>query len=235
MKWLILLLALSQTIALGSEFEEGMKWYEQGKYPEASEKFQASLKQTRSGEIFYDLGNSSFRSQKLGDAIFYYRSALEWLPRDADLKFNLSYARKKWDESKDPKVAGEWVWDYFPFSRTEALGVLGILTVIAFAIATTELLTNLKGLRWCRRGVLAVWLLWGLGTILLVTSTGRFGVVGVPEAKVYSGFGQNNALLFSLSEGTAFTVGEEQGDWVQIRLPDGKKGWLSKADARVSD
>ena len=58
-----------------------------------------------------------------------------------------------------------------------------------------------------------------------------FGVVVSPAAEVYSGIGKDNVLLFTLHEGAEFTVGEGGGgDWVQVSLVDGKKGWVRKND-----
>ena len=57
-------------------------------------------------------------------------------------------------------------------------------------------------------------------------SYGTAGVVLAKEVTVRSGNGINNTALFQLHDGAEFKITQQEGDWLKIELPDGKKGWI---------
>jgi len=58
-------------------------------------------------------------------------------------------------------------------------------------------------------------------------------VVIASEATIRSGNGPNHSALFVLHEGAEFRVDEETGEWMKIRLGDGKIGWVSASAVEV--
>jgi len=51
-------------------------------------------------------------------------------------------------------------------------------------------------------------------------------VVLEPAAELYSGPGENHEILFRAHEGTAFDVVERRGEWLSVKLPDGRGGFV---------
>jgi uncharacterized protein YgiM (DUF1202 family) len=59
-------------------------------------------------------------------------------------------------------------------------------------------------------------------------TAGQHGVVVTPEAFVRKGNGESYALQFPqpLHSGAEFTVLEERGPWLHIRIENGANGWI---------
>lgn len=215
----------------GDEFRKATKAYEDGDYKTAIEEYSSYLKSTPSGEGYYNLANSYYRSKEIAPAILYYRKAFELLPRDADVKYNLKYAQKSVQDDSGILLGNERLLTFFPVSSSEAFLVLAFLTwglVIAFSI---PLWKNVKTyISLFKRGFLLVWLIWGGLCIARVSTQPKFGVINTEKAQVFSGFGTGNAVLFDLHQGTLMQVEDIVGEWSKIRLNDGKKGWVKLKD-----
>ena len=75
-------------------FREALQAYDAGNYKEAITRLEVLLKEGgENGELRYNLGDAYFRNKELGQSIYQFRKALELLPRDPDVKFNLGYVR----------------------------------------------------------------------------------------------------------------------------------------------
>jgi hypothetical protein len=64
-------------------------------------------------------------------------------------------------------------------------------------------------------------------------SAQQYAVVMAPHGPLRDEPG--GSLLMSLYLDTRLLVESTQKDWVQVRLPDGKTGWLSSSDVRLTD
>ena len=53
-------------------------------------------------------------------------------------------------------------------------------------------------------------------------------VIVSPMVVVKSSPDENSSDIFILHEGTKVKVREELGQWLEIRIADGKQGWLPK-------
>jgi uncharacterized protein YgiM (DUF1202 family) len=51
-------------------------------------------------------------------------------------------------------------------------------------------------------------------------------VVLHPVVELYSGPGESYELLFRAHEGTVFTIVSRSGDWLAVKLPDGRGGYV---------
>ena len=60
-------------------------------------------------------------------------------------------------------------------------------------------------------------------------SQNRYGVVLEKKVEVKSGYSGDSVTLFQLNEGAIVTLSGYQGDWVQIKVSEDKKGWVKKS------
>ena len=68
--------------------------YEQGRYDDAAQGYRMLIKyQIRDPRVEYNLGNTEFRSGRLGKAILHFERARRLDPTDHDIRANLAYAR----------------------------------------------------------------------------------------------------------------------------------------------
>jgi hypothetical protein len=102
------------------------------------------------------------------------------------------------------------------------------LGLVSFIVGCFHLYLKNGRTRWMRNAICAVFML----SLFLLggreQTLTEFGVVLVPEISVYSGFERDHVLLFQVHEGVEFDWSDRVGkDWIQIKLADGKKGWVS--------
>ena len=119
----LLALLLTSTIAVSvghaqgdSPFAYGNTTYQRGEYEMARQQYLAQLQQgPATPALWYDLGNASLKLQQAGWAILYYERAALYVPRDRDLRANLSVAlasrrvhgaQVTWVRRRVPALAG---------------------------------------------------------------------------------------------------------------------------------
>ncbi|MBT9174376.1 MAG: hypothetical protein DDT22_00028 [candidate division WS2 bacterium] len=66
------------------------------------------------------------------------------------------------------------------------------------------------------------------------TTPTQTGVVTSTSLNMRTGPGTNFAIIRTLTLGTEFTVIKKEGAWLQIRLKDGKKGWVHSGFVKLS-
>ena len=213
-------------------FREAVQAYDAANYKEAITRLGALLKEGgENAEIRYNLGDAYFRNKELGQSIFHFRKALELLPRDPDVRFNLGYVRKHAADKIEEKSSVRGIISIFPLSQKESFYFLAFASLLFWGTGLVALFRKEKYWKQAQFVFFVIFLL-SIGVFAELKLGKRpFGVVVSSAAEVYSGIGKDNVLLFTLHEGAEFTVGESGGDdWVQISLADGKKGWVRKRD-----
>ncbi len=191
------------------------------------------------GHLFYDLGIAYFRAGKRGDAVAAFLAARRYLPRDPDTAANLKHALADVRDKLEPEVprslASKLAFWTDSFTDKELAWMLAIVAGIWGTVMTVALLwSRLSYFRWyvAAAAVLPVALLWGVSVKL--NENDRWGAVSQAKAKVYSGPGTLNKVVFELQEGAPALVTEvAAGGYYRIQLSDGKKGWISGTDLKV--
>ena len=85
-------IVFSKTNEFNDSFVSANSLYAQGEVDQAVEMYKKILDQGYvSGNIFYNLGNCYYKLDKNGYAIYYYKRALQLIPRDSDLLANYRY------------------------------------------------------------------------------------------------------------------------------------------------
>jgi tetratricopeptide (TPR) repeat protein len=211
--------------------QTAMSTYDNGDYSKSVELFRQIPAEKRNAVWEYNMGNALFKEGKLGESIFYFKKAHRSAPRDADVAFNLGFARTKaLDKIEDTTPA--W-WRFVSLQRlfnlTEAFLFLSVLSFFFWAFLL---------LSFYRKMPLFVTLRLVAGILFVVVGlicakdwffSGTEGVVSGKEVSVYSATGKDSIVLFVLHEGTEFAIRDESnGDWARIELLDGKKGWIKK-------
>lgn len=218
-------------------FQEGVKNYNSGYYEKAYNSFKEIIDNgTVNGYILYNIGNSAYRLGRIGEAILRFRQAQLFLPFFDDLKWNLNLARKK--------VKDKFELNYWTRFKNASLKVFSLPPELSFWIFVI-----FNGIFW---GILTLsiykknfkkWIipfliiyLYGLGSFLFTCYRiyiRKDGVVLADVVRVYSGTDIASSVLFELHEGTEFKIINKRGEWLAIKVPDGRKGWLKKESAGV--
>jgi tetratricopeptide (TPR) repeat protein len=187
------------------------------------------------GPLFYNLGNACLQAGDVGRAVFYYRRAERLMPGDERLQAALGQVRALLGQDMAPEPPA---WQRLGLLT----GWLGRLSRLLLGVSIA--LVGWLGLWLTRRrhasGLAAV----AVAAILVGTAWGGFagwqfladrlwppGVVAGEQAVLREGNGPAFRPIRSqpLPPGAEFRVLNEKGDWLQVRLATGQKGWLPRA------
>lgn len=225
---------------LSIQFHKANDAYLSGNYDEAITRYQKMIDSGfENGYIFYNMGNSFFKDGEIGKSIYYYRLAQKYIPRSADLKFNLNFAREqvidKIEKKKSNKIITSLTNWHNSFNRKETFILFTFSCLGFWLLWIVRLFINKGWLKWIQFFFLFLFLLFTTAFIEKESFTKPFGVIAISEASVYSSPGTDNVVIFVLHEGVEFTVLDTfQNEWAKIVLDDGKKGWLSIKDTYLS-
>jgi tetratricopeptide (TPR) repeat protein len=217
---------------LARAFLDGVQAYEEENYEAAIRAFsEAAAAGVRNGKLFFNLGNAYLKNGDVGRAILWYERAALLLRRDADLQFNLEYARGLTrDETEDPGVD---LVRILLFWNDE----LGTRTVRVLAIGSNAVFWGLLALWFLtRRRVWKTPLVITAIAALVLTLTALFnyhrasraadGIIIPAEVVVRSGVTETSTELFRLHAGTRVQVDRQQVDHVRITFLKDRIGWI---------
>ncbi len=214
-------------------FAEANRAYQEQRYQEAIEAYENILKSGfESGAVYYNLGNAYFKRRELGKTLLNYERALEFIPRDADLRANYDFAR-----SMARDVNGNGREDFFLARFAEQAGLLFTRNEYAWAglfflgvLAALHLMSIF--LEWSKRSrqILA-----GVGVFILMC----YGYLGGMHYQFFIHrailLGDASALFepregatthFQVYEGNAVQLLKRQDQWSKVTRFDGKEGWV---------
>ncbi len=212
--------------------------YQQNQFEEAIRQYEELLAtEGESADVYYNLGNSYYKSQHIAKAVLNYERALLLRPGDADIRFNLEMAKSKSVDQIVPTTEVFIVTWYHALVNSLGERSWSRLAIGSFWL----LLAGLAVYLFSRR---IVWKKVGfLGAVLMLVVCGcsnlfahaqkseqerREGaIVMAPSVTVKSTPNESGTDLFVLHEGTkVFVEDNSMKEWKEVRLADGKKGWL---------
>lgn len=239
----------------GMELASALKEYEdatalQASDPQAARRLFESCAQrlealvaagARNGWIEYNLGNACFQKGSLGEAILHYRRAQRMLPRDDDLRQNLTAARRRCLTAIAPSRADALLRSAFFWHDTTSFGARVTTAMFAnAALWTFAAVFALKRRRgWLYAAAVAVVVVIGAGGSAGVQAWQEQrqppGVVLASDVAVFKGPGTGYERQFEqpLQAGVEFTRMQRRGDWWRIELPDGQTGWIPARSAEL--
>ncbi|MBO7141212.1 MAG: tetratricopeptide repeat protein [Prevotella sp.] len=218
--------------------------YVQGNYQKAIELYSELLKEGQSADVYYNLGNAYYRTEEITQAILAYERALLLSPGDADIRFNLQLARTKTIDKMVPQSEFFAVTWYRSLVNQMSVDGWARMSLVLLALTIVlALLYLFASPVWLRKvgffgGLLA--LLFFLLANLFAwqqkqTLNHRDGAIIIQSAvPVKSTPSTSGTDLFILHEGTKVTVTDDtMQDWKEIRMPDGKVGWVETAQIEI--
>lgn len=214
--------------------------YNEGKYSTAAELYESILADKQhSAKLYFNLGNAYYKQDKLGKAILNYHRALRLAPADEDVRHNLEYATQATkDNIEEIPVFFLTSWVR---SVRDMMGCNGwtALSLVALCVALIGTLAYLLAQRLSLRK--AGFYVMGVAALLFVVSTifalnkrhdlvsGEKAIIMSSAAPIKSSPDRAATDLFVLHEGTSLTLGESIDGWVEIRIADGRKGWIESS------
>ena len=228
-----------------SLFQAGVEAYTQGDFDQALKDWKdVEATGLMSKELYYNLGNAYFKSGEIAPAILWYERALRLDPSDADIRYNLDFARALTQDKIEevPEIFFvQWrhALCYLLPSNTWAALCL-VFLALAVACALLFLLGSTSGRR--RLGFFV-----GIACLILAFLGWDFAqwqrqealaqdraIVMRPVSSVKSSPSDGSAKdLFILHEGTRVRILDNVGGYSQIEIADGRQGWIPSGEIEV--
>lgn len=234
---ILALLFTTTLVAQEDLLRKANELYTKDQFTEAIEVYnQILMANVESPEVYFNLGNAYYKTKQYPKAILNYERAQLLSPEDEDIAFNLQVANQNVVDSIQ-ELPGIFIvrwWNSLVNSQTTDTWAL--ISIISFLLFLT-----LAGVYFfARSGDIRRTAFW-IACLFLTTSTfswsfaaqqksrlvdHTFAIVMQPSVTIKSSPSEKGTNLFVVHEGLKVKVTDKLGDWLEVRLADGKKGWL---------
>jgi len=219
------------------KFYQGVTYFTAGSYKEALQIW-TDIYNTgyRSANLDYNIGNAYYKLNNIPLAILFYERAYLLKPADENINYNLQIARTlivdRFQEIPELFFI-KWYNFVSLFLSINSWAKISITSFILFLLLLSLYIYSSR----YRHKVIGFWL--GVFFIVLSLTSLAFtirnkslvydshkAIISSPMVNGKSSPDKSGNDIFVLHEGTKVTVEDEVGEWSEIRLSDGNKGWV---------
>lgn len=227
-----------------SLMQQGNTAYQNGDYDLAIDCYQEIIDHGNEGAIlYYNLGNAYFKAKQTADALLWYERALRLDPSNEDIKHNITYANLQITDKIEvlPELFIVRWWNGLSKSMTvTGWAVIAVVFGAIFALSIALMLASRR--RWLSVTAVSLAFISLLIAIfsLIFASKENKRYVNQPEAIVMQSVvnakgtpNESGTSLFVIHEGLKVAVTDRVGTWVEIKLPNGEKGWVEASSIEI--
>jgi tetratricopeptide (TPR) repeat protein len=246
MKRALLISGLSMFLAVlqatpDSLFRAANQLYQEGKYELALETYgEIILSGYESADLYYNMGNAAYRSNSIGYAILYFEKTLKLDPSHEDAANNLEFAsRYRVDTFEEvPELfLRTWIRSFFLILPERSWSILALfLFVLIICTVLMYIYARKLGLKKLGFYVALISIF-----LFFLSFTGALrhhrsmvnpdsAIILSPSVVVRSTPSESGTELFILHEGTRVKIKEGVTGWQNIRVIDGREGWIPADD-----
>ena len=211
--------------------------YKKGNYQQAIKDYQELLRHGQSADLYYNLGNSYYRTDNLTRAIICYERASLLSPGDADIRFNLRFARNKTIDKIVPETDmffSTWYQSVVNFTSIDTWAAMGVTSIVlALVLVLCYLFASRIAIRKIGFYGAAVLLVVALLCNVFASQqkyalNHRTGAIVVaPTVNVKKTPALSGTDDFVIHEGTRVDITDRTiRGWYGIKLADGREGWM---------
>lgn len=216
---------------------EGDSAYMRDDYASAIQIYENLLKKGEAADVYYNLGNSYYKAGDIAKAILSYERALLLQPGNADIRANLEIARSKTIDKVVPVPEiffVSWVKSLINCMSIDAWAKLGVVFFILLLVSLYLFFFS-KQIVWKKTGFIAGFILLAFVILSNVFASQQKSeltnrndaIVLSPSVTVRSTPSDSGTSLFILHEGHKVEIKDNSmREWKEIRLEDGKVGWV---------
>ncbi|WP_281695372.1 tetratricopeptide repeat protein [Bacteroides clarus] len=223
---------------------QGDSAYMRNDYASAIQIYESLLTKGEAVEIYYNLGNSYYKTDDIAKAILNYERALLLQPGNADVRANLEIARSKTIDkvvSVPDIFFVTWTKSLINCLSVDAWAKLGVAFFILLLVSFSLFFFS-KQIVWKKSGFIA-----GIVFLIFVVLSNVFAseqktelmnrnnaIILSPSVTVRSTPSESGTSLFVLHEGHKIEIKDNSmREWKEIRLEDGKVGWVPASAIEV--
>src|SRR3989304_479350 len=210
------------------------------------------------GQIYYNLGNTYYRTGELGKSVLNYRKAQRLMPRNVDLDANLKLVKNSIEDKELPnevQVVLRTIFFWYFLLNGKELIVVAVSLYVVFMTLVFFLIILKYG--WLKRLMIG----FSAGLFIAVVSLGikiyseqgvSRGAIIITKCQVRYGPGEEYEPKFEIHNGAECLIEGEKDDWYNVYVYVGvkqeagskpgaeekvgkevRKGWLQKKDVGV--
>jgi len=223
---------------------EGNTLYQQKKFNEAIDSYQKIIeKNYESATLFYNLGNAYYKNEENGKAILWYERALKLDPSNEDIIHNIAFVNQKLEDKIDvlPELfLHRW---YVSIASSMTSNQWATLSIVFFIMVLLSVLAYLLiHISWVKTSsIFSLFLSVVILTFSIVFSYRNSTISNKhPEAVILKSVingkstpNESGTDLFVIHEGLKVKITDQLNDWIEIKLPNGEKGWVKYSDVEM--
>ncbi|MBI4930245.1 MAG: hypothetical protein HY841_05745 [Bacteroidetes bacterium] len=192
-----------------------------------------------SPEVYFNLGNAYYKTDKTGMSILNYERAKKLSPYDEDIAFNLKLASQRTLDKIEPApilFLEDW-WNNLKSMHSEK--TWGNRSIVCFALFLFFLGVFITSGRTFNKqfGFWLALVFFLFSTITFSISRSRYkditekdsAVILSSSTEIKNAPAESGTKLFILHEGTKVFSSETNGDWVKVEVSSDKVGWVKKS------
>jgi tetratricopeptide (TPR) repeat protein len=219
------------------KFYQGVTYFTAGSYKEALQVWtEVYSTGYRSANLDYNIGNAYFKLNNIPASILFYERAYLLKPEDENINYNLQVARTlivdRFQEIPELFFI-KWYNFISLFLSTNSWAKISITSFVFFLLLLSLYIYSSRH----RHKVIGFWLAVFFITLSLTSLAftirnkslvydSHKAIISNPLVNGKSSPDKSGNDIFVLHEGTKVTVEDKVGEWLEIRLSDGNKGWV---------
>lgn len=220
-----------------SIFSRANQLYQEEAYEEAIENYLWIIDAGyESAELYFNAGNAYFRSNKLGKARLYYERAKLLDPKDGDIQANLEYTESlltdRFEEVPELFIK-RWFRSFINSMNSNGWLIFSLVFFSVFLLAAGAYIF-IPSVKVKRLGFFGGVIFFLLTISSFILSTRQYQHQKDPEAAIVmegsltvkSAPRESGKDLFVLHEGTKVQLENYLDEWVEVKIADGRKGWV---------
>jgi tetratricopeptide (TPR) repeat protein len=245
MKKILLYIVLIANFALFAQgnilFEQANKAYEKEQYTEAIDIYNRLLRSNtlNAPELYYNLANAYYKTNKIAPSIYYYEKALALKPNDKAIQENLTLAKRmcidNFDIISEPFLA-KVLNTFTSFFAVDIWAVVSIAFATLFLILFILYFLKRKRVFFVGFWVSLFFVLYSFFAAnyqLNRVNNNSFAIVFDKEVPLQKEAKLTAEAIEPLHEGTKVKMLKKEGDWAKVQLSDGRIGWLPNQSVKM--
>lgn len=227
----------SDEFSVEDKFERANNFYQDKDYQSAIILYQSIIQEgVESSAIYFNLGNSYFKSGDLGRAILNYMRAKRISPGDEDVRQNLVFARQfsrvKMEGVRLNPISSLMLSLVDKYHLSTLAWILSIFFILLIVVLIIKFGLGFN-YAWLKSGII-------ICLILIIISLGfttlkyrhdyitRWAVVIAEESPVYTGSSYQSEIELDASPGLVVEILSESSDYFDVLFENKRRGWIIK-------
>ncbi len=244
MNFLVFPAIIAQDSERNAQFDSGTGLFSEGDYQGALDEWLSVYKTGYSSpELCYNIGNAYFKLNNIPGAILFYERALLLDPTDEDINYNLNISRTRVVDRMEEIPELFFVRWFNVVSLLLPSNTWAVISIVSFVVCLILLsvyfFTSDYKLKVAAFWVSLVFLFVSLSSISNSIRSKNMifhnesAIIFSSQVRGKSSPDDSGNDLFVLHEGTKVEVTDKVGEWLEIRLSDGNKGWVPASGLEI--